>query len=360
MESSAKIKKSLPLVYYRMPDEKKVSLIQSNSIAIEINSLQNLQDTPGFILHPFSSLGSSKPLFIKADNYISMSIEGIYKSISDHDLAWEIKQFSQSNNASKTKEEYCKIIENAIAVIHSTELQKVVFSRMKSVSNSTAQNPVKIFCELCNKYPTAFVSLVYIPGQVSWVTATPELLLSINQHEIKTVSLAGTKSKDSIESWGEKEKMEQQIVTDYINGILQKYCKNIAVSGPQEITAGNVKHLKTSFSATLNSDVWSLVSALHPTPAVCGIPLNRARQFIEETEGYDRKYYAGFLGPCNINGKTNLFVNLRCGEIFTNALNLYMGGGITKDSVPESEWNETELKAKTILSVLEENINEAK
>ncbi len=97
---------------------------------------------------------------------------------------------------------------------------------------------------------------------------------------------------------------------------------------------------------------------MHPTPAVCGIPLDSAKQFIKQTEGYDRKYYTGFLGPCNVNGKTNLFVNLRCAELFANNINLYIGGGITKDSIPEKEWEETELKSKTLLSVLEDNKNE--
>src|SRR6202021_687877 len=99
----------------------------------------------------------------------------------------------------------------------------------------------------------------------------------------------------------------------------------------------------------------NLVSELHPTPAVCGIPLNDATQFIKETEGYDRGYYTGFLGPCNMDGKTELYVNLRCAELFADCINLYVGGGITKDSIPENEWEETEMKSKTLLSALEEN-----
>ncbi len=152
--------------------------------------------------------------------------------------------------------------------------------------------------------------------------------------------------------------MEQLVVTDYINDILNKCCKNISVSGPQEAIAGNVKHLKTSFSAILNGSLWNLVSALHPTPAICGIPMNEAQQFIKGTERYDRKYYTGFLGPCNMDSKTNLFVNLRCAEVFSDSVNLYIGGGITKDSKPEKEWEETELKSKTLLFAFEENEKE--
>ena len=73
--------------------------------------------------------------------------------------------------------------------------------------------------------------------------------------------------------------------------------ENISVSHPEEVVAGNVKHLKTSFSAILQTDLWIFVSELHPTPAVCGIPLEKAKRFIEKTEGYDRKYYTGFFCP---------------------------------------------------------------
>lgn len=86
--------------------------------------------------------------------------------------------------------------------------------------------------------------------------------------------------------------------------------------------------------------------------------MNEAQQFIKGTERYDRKYYTGFLGPCNMDSKTNLFVNLRCAEVFSDSVNLYIGGGITKDSKPEKEWEETELKSKTLLFAFEENEKE--
>lgn len=333
-----------------MPHEKEVWLLRSESDAMEIDSYKNAPSEPGFIIVPFTSGSSCSPLFIKADNHNRMQLENV-----DRNQIWEIKAIQTSGNFSKTKEEYCKSVHDAVASIQSGDLQKVVLSRVKTINRTSHSNPLNIFYKLCTKYPSAFVSLVYIPGNTLWITATPELLISANDREIKTVSLAGTKLANSTEEWGYKEKMEQQIVTDYINNILERYCGNITVSGPNEIMAGNVKHLKTSFSAKLNTGLWSLVSALHPTPAVCGIPLDYAQKFIKQTEGYDRKYYTGFLGPCNMDGRTNLFVNLRCAEIFADGVKLYIGGGITKGSVPEKEWEETELKSKTLLFAFEEN-----
>lgn len=342
-------KSDFPRVYYRMPHEKEIWCVQSHSNTVELDSMSNVPNNPGFILYPFSLDGSSKPLYINADEHFIVSSE-----VLQTENNWKVRTSEIISYAYLTKVQYCKNIEEALKGINSGELQKVVLSRQERINDVSLENTADIFLKLCEKYPTTFVSLVYIPNNILWITATPELLISANGNEIKTISLAGTKSSDNNETWGSKEKMEQQIVTEYIHEVLKSYSENINVSDPHEFKAGNVKHLVTSFSASLKSNLWELVSALHPTPAVCGMPMEKAKQFIENTEGYDRKYYAGFLGPRNINGETNLFVNIRCAEILANAINLYIGGGITKDSIPEKEWEETELKSKTLLFAFEE------
>src|SRR5690606_31528760 len=101
-----------------------------------------------------------------------------------------------------------------------------------------------------------------------------------------------------------------------------------------------------------------IIKALHPTPAVCGMPKEIARDFLIQKEGYDRKYYAGYLGElnCNVEQNTNdesdLYVNLRCMEIEENNINIYVGCGVTKDSNPESEFIETVNKSSTMKQIL--------
>lgn len=347
-------KLNFPSIYYRIPKEKDIWILRSESDATVISSLKQIPVASGFIFHPFIIQDSAKPYFIQADRLENISIQDFDEIIPSTGQDWEIKASSTSKDFSKNREEYCRNVSDAVKIIRSGNLKKVVLSRVKKIEINAAKNPLKIFHKLCVRYPNAFVSMVYIPGDVLWITATPELLVSATDDKINTVSLAGTKPVDSKEKWSKKEKEEQQVVTDYVQEILKKNCDDIGISGPDEAIAGNVKHLKTSFSATLNTNLWELVSALHPTPAVCGIPLARAKQFIQQTENYDRKYYTGFLGPCNINGKTSLFVNLRCAELFSNHVNLYIGGGITEGSVPEKEWEETELKSKTLLFAFED------
>ena len=96
-----------------------------------------------------------------------------------------------------------------------------------------------------------------------------------------------------------------------------------------------------------------LIKRLHPTPAVCGLSKIDAYNLIERAEIHDRRYYTGYLGPWGLDNKKQLFVNLRCAEINDKHMYLYVGGGLTGDSVPEKEWEETLQKAKTLMSVIE-------
>ena len=96
----------------------------------------------------------------------------------------------------------------------------------------------------------------------------------------------------------------------------------------------------------------NLLNTLHPTPAVCGLPKEAAKSFILRNENYDRTFYTGFLGEININLVTDLFVNLRCVEIEEGFAKVYVGGGITEESIPEKEWLETHFKTTTIKSIL--------
>ena len=130
--------------------------------------------------------------------------------------------------------------------------------------------------------------------------------------------------------------------------------------GPRVAAAGNLLHLRTDFAVQLNQVPFpnlgtDMLRLLHPTPAVAGMPKQPALEFLRRHEGYDRAYYAGFLGPVNLpeTGSSRLFVNLRCLQLRPNEAILYAGTGLTADSDPTREWQETELKLQTIGAVLE-------
>jgi isochorismate synthase len=188
--------------------------------------------------------------------------------------------------------------------------------------------------------------------------ATPEQFLKINQRALQTVALAGTQIARHAENiiWPKKEIEEQRLVTEFITTGLQNKVSEMTVSSPYSIKAGNLWHIKTDITATVKSKKakGEIIKTLHPTSAVCGLPKESAKAFILKNENYDREYYSGFLGELNIDFATfrteqsDLFVNLRCMKIFGDTAQLFIGCGITKDSIPSDEFTETVNKSMTM------------
>jgi isochorismate synthase len=102
----------------------------------------------------------------------------------------------------------------------------------------------------------------------------------------------------------------------------------------------------------ISDRLWEFVDAMHPTPAVAGQPKEDAICFIKQLEPHDRDYYTGFLGPVSQDMEIDLFVNLRCLKITPGYLSLYVGGGITLDSDPADEWDETSWKVESLLKIM--------
>lgn len=250
-----------------------------------------------------------------------------------------------------TKESYCDRVEKVAAICRKGPFQKAVLSRIRPADIPT-QHPISIFEKLNAAYPNANILVISAEECGTWATATPELLLRAQGNRFETMSLAGTRAAGTDGTWGAKELKEQHLVTAYLFDRLQAlHATSLEVFGPTTARAGNIEHLKTTVLGRIDSTLPELIQTLHPTPAVCGYPAEEAGAFLEEEEASRRAYYAGFWGAYQPHGETQLFVNLRCME-FGNQAFLHVGGGILADSVPELEWQETELKAKTLLSVL--------
>ncbi len=267
------------------------------------------------------------------------------------------KTISVSNNTdlsnidSISHEDYIEKAKSFIKACDS-ELNKVILSRTKTVKYNNS-NYFTAFDKLCKQYTNAFNYLINIPGIGMWMGATPELLLSKKSNQFNTVALAGSQPYEQFEKkgWKIKEQEEQQYVTDYISNHLELLGIKVQKSAPYTVKAGQIAHIKTDFSFTSVLGSSELINQLHPTPAVCGVPKTQAQDFILKNEGYSRKLYTGFLG-ISTPTKESYFVNLRCMEVFSDQVKLYIGGGITNKSIPEKEWQETELKSQTLLNIL--------
>ncbi|MES2747651.1 MAG: chorismate-binding protein, partial [Bacteroidota bacterium] len=280
----------------------------------------------------------------------------IEKIVSD--VFYVSKESTPVSNESE-KQNFEDLVTKGIKAIENKEFQKVVLSRKETMA-MTDLDIEQVMSSLHFNYSNAFHYCFYHPKIGMWIGATPEQFLQVENDQVKTVALAGTQLFSESLSWENKEKEEQQFVTDFIVESLNLYAQNTSVSQPYTFKAGTIAHIKSDISANLNSknDFGKLIHLLHPTPAVCGLPKDAAKQFIIENENYNRKFYTGFLGELNIDFRTfkkensDLFVNLRCMEIENNLATIYVGCGITKDSIPEKEYIETVNKTMTMRKVV--------
>lgn len=249
------------------------------------------------------------------------------------------------------KSAYCDLAHEFIHYLQDFDIGKAVLSRVKKVSFDEHQR-LELFHKLVEHYPTAFCYTFDSPSLGKWIGATPETLVEITQGKGKSMSLAGTKKASDTTPWEEKEIYEQQLVTDFISENLSAVCEKVNVSEHQELEAGPVKHLVHHFEFEVKpSKINELINTLHPTPAVSGFPREKALKCIYNFEPHERRFYTGIIGFTSTDF-TRLFVNLRCAQLSENHLYIYVGGGLTQQSVPESEWEETENKSETLLNLI--------
>ncbi len=308
-----------------------------------------------FAMAPFS-LSQQKITCLISDFVIAEDVDvSIFEQIKKIKPAIEQVQkpaFCTSHADYKTqfKKMYAEIV--------SRRISKAILSRIKHLSGVTTEFAGSFFYKLCEEYPKAYTFMVYTPQSGLWTGASPELLFKAVQGVATAVSLAGTrKSTGEDNTWGNKERDEHQMVSDFVTSVLTKYnIRNAVVKGPVTVVAGKMLHLKTQYgfgTEQIANRLGSFIKDLHPTPAVCGLPKEESMQVIEEVEQHKRTFYAGFLGRIRPND-IRLFVNIRSMKFVQDGADLYLGGGITSGSEAEKEWHETELKAQTLCSVIKQ------
>lgn len=360
--TKVQLDESLPFVLYSKPGEQVLNaMFQSNDAVHKVTDYTE----NGFVFAPF--MADEAPILLRAEEVHSIVLE---------DKVLDVAFKSEEVQVNPIEEErYKALLEKSILEIKSGRCKKIVLSRYISVKQTKPF--LKLFGQLLKTYPNAFCYLWYHPKVGMWLGATPEILIKTRGLEFTTMSLAGTQTQEIGENkpkWTVKELDEQQLVTDYIKKVLERKIKEVRYSEAETVKAGHLWHLRTKITGRFSKGQFKeLVTALHPTPAVCGLPLNEARSFILENEQYQRSYYTGFLGELNFKSNrtrnrnqknqensvyrsvtttSELFVNLRCMQLVKDKALVYVGGGVTQDSDVEKEWMETQNKAQTMLRIL--------
>ena len=239
-------------------------------------------------------------------------------------------------------------------------LKKIVLSRRIELLVKVEIDWTQMFLELETTFSNCYLFLVK-SKEAAFFGASPEKFLSIRDNNIEIDALAGSASGDSTDIESEllnkKNIKEHKYVIDFIGEAISEYAHDIRVdTSPQIKKLKNVQHLYTKINAKLNEDrnVLSLIDSMFPTPAVCGLPKQIARDTINEIEKFDRGLFSGLIGWIDINFNCEFAVAIRSAPYKKGELHLYAGAGIVEESIPEEEYVETEMKFNTILNLFHE------
>ena len=322
----------LPFVLFRHPNQTKLTAFLDFGTSEKSNEK--------FIV---SSFDSSTYFSINSHKILELDYNSEIATPKSKEIEWldlENKHIEHTN-----------LIRKALSSIQESPLKKVVLATSLQ-HNGAVNSPLSYFKRILAQYTNTFNYLLFHPDCGVWMGATPERLITMSGNRLQTMALAGTRPYGSCE-WGNKEKEEQEFVVREIGNTLKQYTASelIKYSDVETICAGHLEHLRTTITAELSISPIDAAQALHPTPAVGGVPKQMALDYIGYHEQLDRSLYSGFLGVVSPH-QTSLFVNLRCMSIQDHMATVYVGGGITEKSNPEGEWQEVLQKANTMGRIL--------
>ena len=328
---------------YRLPFAEECTMLVQHSAPSELSSLTELNGKEGFVIAPFSPSADCPILLLQPDEVRTMPVKEVQS------LA---KKEEEANEKEADRTKYHRDFAAFHKELANNKFAKIVLSRCVQEQIPHDLQPEEVFWQACKKYPRQFVALFSTPQSGIWLMATPEILLDGDGTEWRTMALAGTMRKDG--PWDEKDCKEQEYVADYIEQCLADYATDIHRSQPYTRKAATLYHRCSDFKFRLKDGVsiGNVISALHPTPAVCGIPKYETQAFIMRNESHAREYYSGFCGPLQLNGSSHLFVSLRCMKLIGERCRLFSGGGLLEQSDEKHEWKETEYKLNTMMDVL--------
>lgn len=264
------------------------------------------------------------------------------------------------------RDDWRTAVNASIDRIHNGELRKIVLAQALRTTLAEDLSVSQTLTRLQRTYSDCFGFLVDSAAEGRcFLGATPERLVSLGGRTVETGALAGTTGRGDTpeeDEWlarellgSEKDNHEHDLVVKAIREQLDSLSTTVSTDERRIRRLATVQHLETPISAELTEDehVLSLVEALHPTPAVGGLPPDRALSTICETEPFDRGWYAAPVGWFDAEGNGTFAVALRSAVTTRDVATLFAGVGIVADSDPDREWDEVQLKYRPVLDALE-------
>lgn len=260
-----------------------------------------------------------------------------------------------------SREEWRKTLRAA----QGTEMQKVVLSRSTTLRLDEETSWLLWLSHLLVYREESYVFAIKSPDGRCFLGRSPERILAWNEGRFQVDAIAGTRRRgasaiqDRVVAQellhSEKEQSEHRYVSRFVARVLgELHLPFQQIDDEKLLTLTHLQHMRSRFQGFFQGHCTAvdLLQKLHPTPAVGGEPTAGALRFLREHEGYERGWYAGYIGWASADGG-ECAIGIRSALIHGHSLTLFAGAGIVADSDPDAEWDETELKMQTFLSLLE-------
>jgi len=307
----------------------------------------------GFYLQGFSSSDSIKKI---SGELLTLNFDAAKTMLNSCMVGLEYSMMLDACEDTSKSDFYEEILKIKECIQHG-QFDKIVAAR-RFTWGLPRFNTESLHCALTalrERYPQTLVFLVFTPQTGLWIGASPEQLITVKNGQANVMALAGTLTAEQ-STWSKKEEEEQRVTHDFIGSVLEENQVKATETTLREVQLKKVRHLLREWKFPFQGINWhTLVSRLHPTPAVCGFPQRESEQWIQENEAFDRKLYAGWLGYVSSPAEElDLYVALRCGQLFPTSITCYAGCGVNLGSDPETEWKETEFKLGMLADVVVE------
>lgn len=256
-------------------------------------------------------------------------------------------------------------VQKAVDEIKENRAKKIVLAREMRLKLNREANITEMLRKLIATQPNSYI-FAFEHGDNCFLGATPERLVRVEGEKLLSTCLAGTaprgKTKEADEKIArdllndEKNREEHDYVVQMIKQSIEKYCQEIDVpKEPVVYPLRNLQHLFTPVTAKLKRDytVFDIIKQLHPTPALGGVPRTKALAFIRNEELLDRGWYGAPIGWLDSNGNSEFAVAIRSGLVQKDEVSLFAGCGVMRDSNPEMEYEETNVKFLPMLEIME-------
>lgn len=269
----------------------------------------------------------------------------------------------------RKKEQYLEAVKNVTNRINEGAAEKVVIARSVKMNFDKAVSNVSALHHISSEQQESYHFGLQKANHL-FFGASPERLIEVKNGHAYSACVAGSiergKSAELDRKLGQellddqKNRDEHQYVVDMISTVFHKYCNNIKMpKAPKLMKIRDIQHLFTPVEGEMGQDVdiFKLVKALHPTPALGGAPTDLSLEIIREVEDMDRGYYAAPIGWTDSEGDGEFVVAIRSALLHDNSAYLFAGGGIVADSDATTEYEETWVKFRPILRALGGKLN---